>query len=242
MRRGSVVFRMLAALLTTSAAIASGAAHATTVTGVSVDARANVYGGDPGGGGAGVPAISEPLPALTGRTITFSNVLGEVSCCSGSAGSFNGPDGGTYPTNVNTNIGAFDGTSGIVAGGRIMFLVGVFRDADGPGVTAPPSLDFTSAYGNTAFAPLIDQVFFIGDGLTGTGTGSNQTFFVPGAATRLELGFADALGLNGPPGYYDDNVGSLSLDYTVKVVPEPSAALLVMTGLAGLAVRGRWRA
>jgi hypothetical protein len=55
--------------------------------------------------------------------------------------------------------------------------------------------------------PALGQVFFIGDGLTGTGSGSVQTFTVPRGATRLFLGIADASGFGGRPGCYGDNIG-----------------------------------
>ena len=59
----------------------------------------------------------------------------------------------------------------------------------------------------------IGQVFFIGDGLTGTGSGAIQTFAVPDAATRLFLGVADAFAFGSDlpggrdPGFFDDNSG-----------------------------------
>ena len=70
----------------------------------------------------------------------------------------------------------------------------------------PTSLAFSDAGGGntiaTSFAslsPLIDQVFFIGDGLTGDGSGSVQQFIVPTGATALYLGITDAPGYNGSP-------------------------------------------
>ncbi len=43
-------------------------------------------------------------------------------------------------------------------------------------------------------SPFLKQVFFIGDGLTGNGTGAAQQFIVPAGATRLFLGPADGTG------------------------------------------------
>jgi hypothetical protein len=57
------------------------------------------------------------------------------------------------------------------------------------------------------------QIFFIGDGRTHDGEA--QRFKVPRGATRLYLGFADAWGWRGAPGYFDDNSGSL--DVTVRL-------------------------
>jgi hypothetical protein len=75
-------------------------------------------------------------------------------------------------------------------------LLGVFLDASVPGGQAPASLDASGSNDFTTLAPLLRQVFFIGDGLTGTGTGAVQRFTVPAGATRLALGSSDALGGN----------------------------------------------
>jgi len=75
-------------------------------------------------------------------------------------------------------------------------------------------------------------VFFIGDGLTGDGSGTVQQFNVPAGATRLVLGLVDAPDYQGNPGGYGDNVGSFSATFTV---PEPSVSGLLFGG-AGLLV------
>ena len=82
--------------------------------------------------------------------------------------------------------------SGITALG-FCCLEGAFLDGHETGSqSAPPTLDFTSIGENfTSLSPLIDQVFFIGDGLTGTGTGTQQSFNVPDSATTLVFGVAD---------------------------------------------------
>ncbi|MBI3857327.1 MAG: hypothetical protein HY293_16695, partial [Planctomycetes bacterium] len=55
------------------------------------------------------------------------------------------------------------------------------------------------------FRPRLGQVFFIGDGLTGTGTGVPQVFYVPKGAVRLFLVDID--------GYeWADNGGSYSVE------------------------------
>ncbi len=58
-------------------------------------------------------------------------------------------------------------------------------------------------------SPKIGQVFFIGDGLTGTGSGAVQVFSVPATATHLYLGYVDSCN-NTVPGCYSDNSGSLT--------------------------------
>src|SRR5262249_39763270 len=75
-------------------------------------------------------------------------------------------------------------------------LIGVFLDDQMPGASEqpPPSLDERSATDFTTLSPLLRQVFFIGDGLTGTG--SRQQFVVPPGAPRLFLGSNDVAGAN----------------------------------------------
>ena len=87
---------------------------------------------------------------------------------------------------------------------------------------------------------LLNQPFYIGDGLTSLGV--QQLFAVPDGATQLSFGFADAVPqfgiFNGPPGTYSDNAGSLTVNYSF--IPEPSVGVLVGPGLA-LFYRRRWK-
>ena len=134
----------------------------------------------------------------------------------------------------------------ITAAGRSMFLTGVFLADSLPG-SAPSSLSYgsNSAYQLSSYSPLLGQVFFIGDGLTGNGSGSAQKFYVPDGATRLYLGFVDGWGFSGTPGYYNDNSGSLTFSATlsgntggsVGETPEPATYALLGAGLIGFAIR-----
>jgi len=142
-----------------------------------------------------------------------------------------------------TNI-SYSGTtiSGIQFTGVEFFLVGVFLDAGlpksqmssigdygatGPGITPTQGI----------YTPLVGQTFFIGDGMTGNQTGAEQQFIVPTGATRLFLGFADALSFNGQAGTYDDNGGSLAVNLQIvpNPIPEPGTVALLTLGLAALA-------
>ena len=78
-------------------------------------------------------------------------------------------------------------------------LVGVFVNGTPSGV-APATLDFAGDAVSTgldfaSLAPGLDQIFWIGDGLTGIGTGSVQQFTVPTGATGLKPGHSRWRGL-----------------------------------------------
>jgi hypothetical protein len=137
--------------------------------------------------------------AAPGQTFTFS-ASGLVGCCSTAN---IGPDG--YP-NDRANITSLGSISGIVSPNGLP-LVGVFTNGS-PSGAAPSPYDYSAGLGQASFSPSLNQVFVIGDGLTGTGSGSKQVFNVPATATELWLGFTDAGTFNGPPANYGDNAGS----------------------------------
>jgi hypothetical protein len=147
----------------------------------------------------------------------------------------NGPDGPCWP-GVNTTVTSYGGLSGIDVDQNDMFLVGVFLDASEPSGPGPAVLSYN--YGtpgslstsDPSFSPALDEVFFIGDGLTGTGTGNQQIFNVPAGADRLYLGFADSF--DSVPSYYADNVGSLTATFEITTAtPEPAYGFLLTGGL-----------
>ena len=159
------------------------------------------------------PVLVLGLNLGSGVFLTF-NVSGAVSngpCCA-----LVGPDGGGF---ISHTTGAENGIADATA--PINALVGVFLDNNQPDLTPPPSsLDFGSiGLGFPSLSPGLKQVFFIGDGLTGTGSGATQEFFIPAGATRLFLGTMDGF-------EWSNNLGSFDV-----TVPEPSALLLFPFGL-----------
>jgi N-acetylneuraminic acid mutarotase len=147
------------------------------------------------------PAVKAlAFPAAPGQAMVFS-VSGLVGCCSVIDV---GPDGYSESLSNIESLGSISGYTGIQ-----MVLLGVFTNGDPQGA-APGNYNYSLGFGQATFAPQLNQVFFIGDGLTGTGSGSRQLFRVPNSATELWLGFADGYGFIGSAAAYGDNPGSLS--------------------------------
>jgi hypothetical protein len=176
----------------------------------------------------------------TGRTLTFSTIAGTVTPASSNPNSTHGADGGTYDGN-SVNITSLGPISGIIdTNDRTLALYGVFLSANPEtGSTAPARLDFSGNHAFTSLTPLLDQTFFIGDGLTGTGTGAVQNFFVPNSASFLQLGFGDAfvttnIAFQGAPSAYGDNAGAITGNFAVTgatATPEPGSLALLFTGV-----------
>ncbi|MFT3683895.1 MAG: hypothetical protein QM783_03025 [Phycisphaerales bacterium] len=226
--------------LVSSVAVAALAAAASAQSGSTfVDAQANIFGYGasapaPGGGGGGINAVLIPLGPGTGRTITFS--AGGMAGWSGST--VNGPDGGNFSGTTNIPaLGPISGYSAPLSG----HLVGLFIEAgDISALSAPAGASYPDLASFTAasYSPLARQVFFIGDGLTGTGSGITQVFNIPDSAAYLVLGIADAFGFNGAAGYYNDNVGGYEVSY--NAVPTPAGAMVIgAAAAAGLRRRRR---
>jgi hypothetical protein len=237
---GNFRFTLLAAVPVLFAVSARGASNNVTVPGV-----ADVWLAGQANGTVlqGVFALFDVAPAnsptlaSTGLNMTAGSTL--TFSATGST-NYNGcasptPDGASECGNVAAL--SYFGIS--TYNGPINALVAVFITNSTPGGTAPgPYLNYTtgSTTSQATYSPALNQVFFIGDGLTGTGTGSVQTFVIPAGATRLYLGSSDGAGAN------YNNSGSFSVTVTDSGVaappsatPLPNTAVLMMIGLVLLA-------
>ena len=171
-----------------------------------VPGQANLFGAGreqppaPGGGGSGVLPTSWRLPDGARRVVTFPSATGRVNPIEGAAPE-NGPAGDGIG---GTDVTSFGGISGIAHGRNGMFLAGVFLTDDPPAGPAPPRLNFTKRERFGTLSPRIAQTFYIGNG-------KDRSYRVPPKATRLFLGFADGYYYTGPPGWYGNNAGELTV-------------------------------
>lgn len=176
--------------------------------------------------GDSAPAES-PTLALTGfdttQALTFSAIGGFNFGGGAPAASADG-DGGSG--NMSAAILGISGPTGI----RFNALVGVFLDDSVPSGMAPAQLN--SGLSFATLSPDLRQIFWIGDGLTGTGSGDVQQFFAPTGATRLFLGASDGFG-------WSNNSGVSQVTISFTSVPEPSSVILA--GLAGSLLVARRR-
>jgi hypothetical protein len=244
-RTGAVI--CLLAALTASRVYAGSTTVSETVTGtdaIFLANRTDVTIAPPGAAPAGYPLLrnsppgpySESFPpavsATGGQTFQFS-ASGDVNYNINVAGTVFGPDG-VRPSTFNS-VAGISGYNGPIGA-----LLGVFlTNTDPENTTAPATLNFSTSTAFTTLSPGIGQVFFIGDGLTGTGSGTVQDFIAPPGATELYLGVADAPNFLGAPGGYDDNTGSFNVSVTASSVPEPATAGATVAILSLLASRRR---
>jgi hypothetical protein len=216
---------------------------------LTIPAASNIFGAGqieppaPGGGTGGQLPPLYNFAAAAGQVLTFSNISGTVNYSGSSRRtSTNGNGDGGYLS--GTNILSYGGISGIRNDNAFAFLVGVFLNDSEPTGSGPLALDSTNNTSFAELAPELNQTFFIGDGLTGSGLGNIQRFLVPEQATRLFLGFADGSGIpvaspfQGLPGAYDDNTGSVVANFELQSAAEPVPEPCTILGTLAFAAWG----
>lgn len=227
MQRHLILFSILASTLS-----------AATVT-ITVDATSEIWAANL------PPSSTSPVLALTGfqtgTAITFSTSSDCGFAYAGGCGPYGATDNsadGNQTSGGSTS--ARNGISGLTTSWNS--LVGVFLTDSAPALSpAPADLDHLSVAARSfaSLSPLLQQSFFVGDGLTGRGTGSTQTFFAPAGATRLFLGSMDGSG-------WFNNTGSQTVQITYtpsdpSEIPEPSSWMLIAGGSGLLAMLRRRR-
>jgi len=125
-----------------------------------------------------------------------------------------GPDGivGT-PTTY-----ALNGLTWPVVQNRGGFMAGVFLDDTAPSDPPPAAIGLTDI-DFVALSPELHQIFPVGDGLTGTAVGEQQTIVVPDAATRVFFGLLDRENPTAEASWYGDNLGGWQMTVLVDVEP-----------------------
>jgi hypothetical protein len=156
-----------------------------------------------------VAPVNSPVAVsvVAGRTLSILATGGTSNVSSPCAGAT--PDGCGISDLSGFGHGPKNGLSSLVVPANA--LVGVFVGGDVPSGTVPEGLVMLAPNDFSTLSPLLQQTFFIGDGLTGTGSGAVQQVVVPTGATRLFLGSSDAEGAN------YDNFGQFMV--TVSTLP-----------------------
>lgn len=227
-RSSALVMMMVTVLAVTRGALASTSVTVNGTDDIFAAGQTTVPSLDLGGG-----TLPEMVSASAGQRFQFS-ATGTIASGADSSQNMIPPDGGE--PNAQASISSPGGINISGYMGPDHALAGVFLANTLP-MTTPTTLDFSPSGLGSSFSTLspgLGQIFFIGDGLTGTGTGTVQTLISPTGATRLFLGIPDFSGLNDPGSYYD-NSGAFTV--TVTSVPEPVCGAIMIFGMVALTQR-----
>lgn len=228
-------------LMAAALALTATTASALEVTIAGTD---SIYGAGLGGNGVSTAPQQVDFALASGTFVTVDYIAGATGCCGLNTTPTAGADGAIFLDAGETLIRGTNNISGIRAPSQ-MFLAGVFVRSYTPTTQDPRPLDInfiSDGIDFTTLFPDMSQAFFIGDGLTGTGTGQVQKFYAPEGADRLLLGFVDGGSFRGLPSFYGDNPGSLTMAVNVvspAAVPLPAGLPLLLAGLGGFALLRR---
>lgn len=223
-RRQLPAFRIAAAALTMLALFVGWAARPAQAQTLKVDANYEISGAGykavTTSDGTGALPKSIKFPAGS-TSMTFAIDGGSIKkgrctapCISIDGGNtYNDADG--VGIGYSANLQPDESISGIQSP-TLGFVTGVFESGP-PAGDAPATLNFdTIGTDFTSLSPELQQLFFIGDGLTGDGTGSVQVFYVPSGAKTLYPGITDACSGSGLPSCYGDNSGDFVVSYAIS--------------------------
>jgi hypothetical protein len=206
----------------------------------SVSAEGNIWlAGMPAGTVTFTDSVPANAPAqavftlVGGQALTFT-ATGLADHCGNFSCGATGPEGEAGST--SHFFGALNNISDVVA--PLDGLIGVFLGPSVPTVNAAPprlSFAFEPQRDFVTLTPLLQQVFFIGDGRRADGT-SIQTFIVPAGATRLYLGTMDGFGWAGNSGAFD-----VAIDSRSPTVPEPTTFALAAVAALSMCAGARRR-
>jgi hypothetical protein len=193
------VFRMAAVVLTMLALFVAWGSRSAQAQTLKVDANYEISGAGykavTTSDGTGALPHKIALPAGS-TSITFAIDGGSIKKRRCTAACITIDGGNTYNdadgvgNGYSANLKLDESISGIQSP-TLGFVTGVF-ESGAPTGEAPATLDFnTIGTDFTSLSPVLQQLFFIGDGLTGDGAGGVQVFYVPSGAKKLYLGITD---------------------------------------------------
>lgn len=217
--------RLFTACIITCLASVSGRL---TVGPINVLGTMNLFLIDPtaacGGSGCGTAPASAAVPTCG---VPIQNATFAVSSGKWFSASAGNLVSASYYQPVLGGGSYFSQAGNLSAAPKIGFF-GVFLAFPAFPYTSPPTLVTNTGElpTNYTLAPLLGQVFFIGNG-TAVGNGFQiLTVRIPASATNVYFGIADACGSNQPPGCYSDNGGGFSVNVSFSdcpsMTPSPS--------------------
>lgn len=212
-------------------ALALAATRVSAQTSVTPEPNMDIHRAGGNTTSAGNDPIERPLVWNPGDVVRFTSVNGSTDCDAvGDTCSLRGPDGNLGADVSAPTVGVLSGIE--YRGADSLPLLGVFLGESLPAV-APAALDFRGVEDFERVDPALGQLFWIGDGKTGTLFGAIQEFGIPDGATRIALGFYDPA--------HGDNSGGLLATFEIAA-PEPARAALGLVALAATYAMSRRRA